>query len=184
MLLVSPQQCRPIKDATGIAHLDTALSYVGVTGKQNPATVSRFRKSVGLKGNEAWCAAFVSYCLNAVKAVFPTVRSAMARSFDIKKKSVTAQAVLMHGHKIPAGYIVVWRRGTTGWLGHVGFVRKQTSKNTFETVEGNTTAPTPAINSRGTTNKEATGDGVFEKTRKIDLTNYFRIIAFTPVREK
>ncbi len=117
-----------------------------------------------------------------MKAVFPAVRSAMARSFDIKKKSVTAQAVLLHGHKIPAGYIVVWRRGTTGWLGHVGFVTKQVNKSTFETVEGNTTAP--VMKNGGMAGKEATGDGVFEKTREIDLTNYFRIIAFTPVSEK
>ena len=161
------------------AHLDTAESYVGTkeaTGHNDGPAVSRFLRSVGLPEGYSWCAAFVSYCLSAVHAASPATRSARALAF-YGKGSHKAADVVTGKYKPRAGDIVIFRRGVTAY-GHVGFVVWYKSPTMIETVEGNTSPNAASIE------QDLNGEGVFEKARKIEPGNYFRIIGFTNVRER
>jgi len=158
----------------GNAVYDTAKRYEGITensqtGKQH---IQRFLKSVGLKGDYAWCAAFASYCLSVNKVREPAVRSAAARKF-ILKTSINANDVLCGTKQIEKGDLVIWRRGNTAY-GHIEIVKKWDKKQGIS-IGGNTTAP----KGKGI---EYDGDGVYEKTRIIQPANYFRITHFTKVR--
>lgn len=156
------------------SHLDTAKSYIGIkelTGKNDGLAVEKFLKSVGRKKGDAWCAAFVSYCLIANNVKYPVKMSGLARVFKTKK-SIKAKDVLTGRYSIPSGTIIVWERGNT-ITGHIGFVIEQTGRNKFITVEGNT--------SSGISGSQNEGDGVYKRIRTIEPANYFRITAFTLV---
>lgn len=158
------------------AHLDTALVYIGVTdrGDNTGVEVDRFLASVGLDPGYAWCAAFVSYCLDSTKVTVtsPTVRSALARDFKVPGSYIDAR-IVSRGLEVPAGTIVGWQRGN-GPYGHLGFTRKNWSGPCGFTVEGNTSPP----NSGGS---EFNGGGVWEKERCIVASNHFRITWFLEV---
>jgi len=165
----------PQYSALSQPHLDTAKSYIGVkelTGKNDGQAVEKFLKSVGRKKGDHWCAAYVSYCLIVNKVKYPVKMSGLARAFKTKS-SINAIDVLTGRYSIPAGTIIVWERGNT-ITGHTGFVIKQTGKNKFVTVEGNT--------SSGVKGSQNNGDGVYKRTRSIEPANYFRITAFTLVK--
>jgi hypothetical protein len=61
-------------------HLLVASSFVGVTerGANRGPEVEMFLRGVGLGPGHAWCAAFVSYCLEVAQVDGPPVRSSMA----------------------------------------------------------------------------------------------------------
>jgi len=158
----------------GDAVYDTAKGYEGITensqaGKRH---IQKFLKSVGLKGDYAWCAAFVSYCLSVNNVREPAMRSASARKF-ILKTSINANDVLRGTKQIEKGDLVIWSRGNTAY-GHIEIVKKWDKKQGIS-IGGNTTAP----KGKGI---EYDGDGVYEKTRIIQPANYFRITHFTKVR--
>lgn len=70
--------------------------------------------------------------------------------------------------ELPAGTIIVWRRGTTPF-GHAGLVEIWKGRS-GTTIEGNTSS-----GERGSQND---GDGVYRRRRTINPTNYFRITDF------
>lgn len=156
-------------------HLDTAFSYVGTkekTGKNDGKIVEMFLKSVGRTKGDAWCAAFVSYCMINSKVIYPTKFSGLARTFKTNK-SIKASDVLFGVIKIKPGTLLIWEKGST-ISGHVGFVISQVGKNKFNTIEGNT--------SSGTSGSQSDGDGVYKRSRVIQPANYFRITSFTEVK--
>ena len=154
------------------AHLDTALAYIGTleVGFNRGPEIERFQRSVSIKPGSPYCAAFVSYCLKKGGAAWPAVRSGLAQHF-IGKESIRASHVL-RGAKVPAGAIVIWRKGN-GWKGHAGFVISWVY-GCGETVEANT--------SPGSYGSQQDGDGVWRRRRCIEPGNYFRIVSFMPVR--
>ena len=162
----------PRPDVFGQAHLDTALAYVGTVeiGHNRGPVVERFQRCVGLPTGAPYCAAFVSYCLEKGGAAWPAVRSGLAQHF-ILKESIRASHVL-RGNSVPAGAIVIWRKGN-GWQGHAEFAVSW-SGACGQTVEANT--------SPGIGGSQRDGDGVWRRRRCIEPGNYFRIVAFTPVR--
>lgn len=156
------------------AHLDTARTYVGVkekTGHNDGYFVEKFLSSVKRKKGDAWCAAFVSYCLTQTKVKVPTIRSGLARDFKLKN-SIAAKDVLRGKVTIPPGTLIIWQNGTT-ITGHVGIVISW-QKASGTTVEGNT--------SSGRKGSQADGDGVYVRQRTIQPGNYFRITSFTLVK--
>jgi hypothetical protein len=156
--------------------LQVAKSFVGTkeaTGHNDGKAVEMFLQSVGRHKGDSWCAAFVSYCLTKANVKDPQVRSGLARSFKLKK-SIRARDVMLGIKNIPAGTLVIWEKGKT-ISGHIGFVKKWW-KDSGYTVEGNT--------SSGQTGSQADGDGVYNRFRKIEPANYFRITSFTLVHEK
>lgn len=154
-------------------HVTIARSFVGITEKtghnDGPAIERIIRHGGGAKG-ASYCAYFVSYCLDSAKVKTPTTRSGLARSF-LKKNSILARDVLYGKVKIPQGTIIVWQKGET-INGHTGFV-DQWGTVSGTTIEGNT--------SSGQHGSQANGDGIWQRKRSIEPTNYFRITAFTLV---
>ena len=73
---------------------------------------------------------------------------------------------------IPAGWIIVWRKGET-IFGHAGFVVQEWKGATGKTWEANT--------SSGIRGSQSNGDGMYYRTRTIYPLEYLRITHFTPV---
>lgn len=167
----------PRADAQGMpAYMDTALSYVGTTEQapnQGPA-IDRFLSDVHLQPGNPYCAAFVSYSLDAAGNVLsPTVRSGLATNF-ITARSIPSRLVLRGTVSIPTGAILIFRKGQT-IHGHTGFVIVW-AKSEGITVEANT--------SPDRSGNQSDGGGVWIRHRAIQPANYFRITDFTPVRVK
>lgn len=164
------------------AHLDTALAYVGTVergGNNRGPRVERFLASVGLGPGHPWCAAFMSYVLDAAGVRAPldgrrrVIRSGLAARF-ITARSVRASEALRGVKQVPPGAVVIWRRGN-GPFGHAGFAVAWDGAS-GETVEGNT--------SSGRAGSQRDGDGVWRRRRRITPGSYFRIVSFTPVNEE
>ena len=155
-------------------HMQIAKGYVGTvekTGHNDGAKIEWIIKSEGGATGSSYCSYFVSKCLDSAKVKEPTIRSGLARNF-ITKKSIPANDVLIGKTKIPEGTILIFQKGNT-INGHIGFV-KSWNKQYGNTIEGNT--------SSGQTGSQADGDGIWERKRKIEPTNYFRITSFTLVK--
>lgn len=150
---------------THIPHLDTAIYYcnLGVKEKTNNNDgkyVEMFQKKVNTYKGAPWCAAFVSYVLDACKDILLKIRSALAQNF-ITKNSISAKSVMYGRKKIPSGSLVIWKNGET-IKGHIGFVYVWDKVN-GQTIEGNV------------------GNKIAFLTRKIEPRNYQRIVKFTLV---
>jgi hypothetical protein len=164
--------------------LDTARSYVGTIEKTNHndgPVVEKFLSSVGRKKGDSWCAAFVSYCLQAGSVSFPLIRSGIARSFKLPG-SIKAKDVLTGRYKILPGTIIVWEKGNT-IFGHVGFVESWNGQSGI-TIEGNTSKDMAFHGDKSsvfTNANKNNADGVYRKNRFIQPANYFRITCFTQV---
>lgn len=131
---------------------------------QSPYTHKNLAKdlsTVGWKRGLNWCAYFVSMILDKTNNRTITIRSPMARKF-ITKKSIPARRVLQGSVVVKRNWLMIWQRGST-IFGHIGFVRRQSGKNQFSTIEGNT------------------DNKVLNKIRKIQPLSYFRITHFTPL---
>jgi len=168
----------PLYQLNGQAHVDTALSYVGVrekTGRNDGYFVERFLSSVGRKKGDSWCAAFVSYCLTVTHTKEPAIRSGLAYDFTKAKYVIAASDVLKYNLKLPRGTLVIWRKGTT-LFGHIGIAITQWKGSSGKTVEGNT--------SPDSSGSQSNGNGVYIKNRKISPLSYFSIKYFTLVAPK
>ena len=174
---------------SGVAHLDSVLTQVGVTerGRNDGPHVRRYLRSVGLGPGYAWCAALTSWGLGAAGVDGPhrrdgtVVRSAGARRFNEATSTVSARLVLRGTHRPPPGAVVTWQRGS-GWQGHSGLVVRDDNARVRGpgwylrcglTVEGNT--------SSGRAGSQRDGDGVYRRERCIEPGSYFRITDFTYV---
>lgn len=157
-------------------HMQIARSYVGTVEKtghnDGPKVEYIIRRGKGAKGS-SYCAYFVTLCIDSAKVKLPTTRSGLARSYKLKI-SIPANDVLTGKVKIPQGTIIVWQKGNT-INGHTGFVDSW-DKAYGNTIEANT--------SSGKTGSQADGDGIWQRRRKIEPLNYFRITAFTLVTYK
>lgn len=142
----------------------TRWLWVRESGRNAGREVEMFQRSVGLGAGAPWCAAFVSYVLDAVRATEPRVRSGLAQKF-IVKGSVPAKQVAKGYRKVEPGWLVVWKRGDT-YGGHIGIVVRWDGL-AGETIEGNV--------------REGKEEGVFRKRRAITDLHEFRITHFTKV---
>ncbi len=156
------------------AHLDTALAYVGVTergGSNRGPEVDKWLAHVNLNPGYAWCAAFVSYVLDAAGASYPPTRSARSRDFFLNG-SIKTRHFLQTNSLPPLGALAVYRH--TRYTGHVGIVSANlppegTSVPRIRAVSGNTSNPGGGP------------DGAFEKVRRLVPGGYMTPAAFTPV---
>ena len=160
--------------ASDYAHVDTALSYVGtveLTNNNDGPEVEMFQKSAGIYKGNAWCAAFVYYCMNVNYVLYPKVRSGLARNYKTNR-SIKAKHVLQGTATAYKGMIGGYEKGNT-IFGHLFLVRENWNGKYGKTVEGNT--------SPGTHGSQADGDGVYLRNRAIHPGSFFRITWFTPV---
>ena len=141
-----------------------AKGFIGTkeVGNNGGFWVQRFQKVSNAPRGAQWCACFVNFCLDSagVKGL-PNTRNGLARSLATKNKTIKASTF---NGSLPAGTIIVWRRGNT-IFGHAGLVESWNGiKGT--TIEGNTSS---GINA---------GDGVWRRRRAIDPSSFFRITDF------
>lgn len=97
--------------------------------------VKRYRGAKGGKG--AWCAAFVSYCIEVASKKLgipvPLKRSHGAR--QLFRWALNGTRPLQKPEK---GMLVFWNRGVAGsWKGHIGIVCDVKPNGTFWAIEGN-----------------------------------------------
>ena len=153
-----------------------AKGFIGTReiGNNGGPQVTRFLKSVGLRPGNPWCAAFVSFCLDSAKIKTLRTRSGLARHFITKNKTIRATKVSYNNMELPAGTVIVWRRGTT-MFGHVGFVDNWKGKS-GTTIEGNT--------SSGRSGSQWNGGGVWSRRRTINPYDYFRITDFATIDQR
>lgn len=158
-----------------LAHLDTAQNYTWVREirpNRHPM-IDLWNRFVRAPLGSPYCASFVSWCLSRAGARFPRVRSAWSQAFRI------AQSLPPYRHAARPGTILVWRRGSSGWQGHVGFALELRG-DTLVTVEANTSP-----GERGGAQAQREGDGVYVKyrswRRNVYAGNAFRIVAVTQV---
>ena len=104
------------------------LGVAEIAGKKHSKRVLEYHQATSLKASDdetAWCSAFVCWCLE--KAGHKSTRSAAARSY------------LQWGKALPKGVpgcVVVFKRGTKAWQGHVAFYVDET-KDTIRVLGGN-----------------------------------------------
>lgn len=154
-------------------HLRIALKWEGqteVTYNRSPL-IDSINRAIGIPIESSYCAAAASVAILKSKAEAPRIRTGRAVNF-ITAKSISAKKVALGLVIIPTGSLVIWRNGETN-TGHVGFVTKEWSGATGKTFEANT--------SSGIRGDQRNGDGFYRRTRSIVSTEYFRIVAFTPV---
>jgi len=95
-------------------HLAVALKEIGimeVEGNNSNPRINEYLESVGMRGDDEipWCAAFVNWALEQVDV--------------LGTKSPAARSFLTWGYRINdpmLGCIVVLKRGSGSWQGHVG----------------------------------------------------------------
>jgi len=133
--------------------------------------IDEWNNALGLPLGSSYCASFVSFALDSANAQIPAVRSGVAQKY-ITNRSITSGRVST-GRTIPAGSLVIWKRGDT-WMGHVGIVVEDWKGGSGKTIEANT--------SPSNSGSQSNGDGVYRKNRKLSPTSYFRITHFTEVK--
>jgi hypothetical protein len=120
--------------------LNTQLHVREATGKNDGVEVEKYLRFVGAQRGDAWCAAFVSWNLNAVGvSAPPNPKSAWSPNFANKKFIVwSAKLVKEHKAKKPQpGDCFTLFYPNLNRVGHVGFIIAETD-NYFITIEGNT----------------------------------------------
>lgn len=174
-------------EPTGIAHLDTALTYIGVkeiTSNRSPE-IDRFtRIGARLDPPIYWCAAYTSYSIRVAGADVLDERGVSrlggVATRHITSRSVSARDVLRGVVRPKPGSLVIWRNGSN-WTGHIGFFVRDDNWRARgvdwfgrcgETAEGNTSSGVGS---------QRNGDGSYRRTRCIEPGAYFRIVAFTEV---
>lgn len=149
-----------------------AARYVGTVergGYNRGKDIDEWNRYAGAPVGSSYCASFVSWCLGQARVRSPRIRTAWARNFIQRGRSVSAQDVLIGKYKPKPGDIVVWIRERGG---HVGYVAAW-DRRSGATIEANT--------SSGVRGSQANGDGVYRRQRMIQPFSAFRIVAFTPV---
>lgn len=199
-MLLLPLYGNAQQEKTAPAHLDTALTYVGLEETDRPnygPEINRFLASTGLPPGNPYCAAFVSYSLNVARQTvslypncpeltnhkspiitqivdLPRKRTALAQDF-ITKNSIEAKRVARGSIEVPAGSIMVMKKGNTRF-GHTGLVREAWRGSSGKTIEANT--------SSGAYGNQRDGEGIWKRERTIWPTNHFRVSHFTLVTYK
>lgn len=166
----------PSANAQFPAHVDTAVSYFGpkeLETENHGPHIKKFLGSVGLDEGYPYCAAFVSYSLEATNVRYPEKRSALSQDF-ITDQSIDAKKVMRGQLSVPSGYIHVMPKGETPY-GHNGFVLLDWTGPTGITIDANTGLGLPGESERD-------GQGVWIRERQIYTTCYFCVKHFTPVR--
>ena len=95
--------------------LAVAKRYLGMTETGNKTALSAFFKKAGFNldpSTTAWCAGFANAVVQ--ECGYPGTKSLAARSFLKWGKSVRPESA-------QPGDIVVFKRGTSSWQGHVTF---------------------------------------------------------------
>lgn len=161
------------------AAVDTASRYVGVQeeGYNRGALIDTWNRFVGAPLGSPYCSAFVSWVIYRARAV-PRGRFPLALQWSRVHGVLPPRRSLLR-----PGMLIVWRRGSSGWRGHVGFC-EAVRGDVITTIEANTSPP----GMRSPARDEGEGDGVWRKLRSWERNAYagnaFRIVALVPLRSE
>jgi hypothetical protein len=149
--------------ATARDVINEAVKHVGYTETGN--NLNKFGKWYGMNG-AAWCAMFVSYCMNKAGA------GALIKGAQTAKGSAQVSAFVRHAQKHKWAKIAA-SKATTGDIvifnfpggyetDHVGFIRKPSSRSVIHTIEGNTSSGSGS---------QSNGGGVFKRDRSFGVVH-------------
>lgn len=149
--------------ATGRDVINEAVKHDGYTESGNNKSI--FGKWYGMDG-AAWCAMFVSYCMNKAGA------GALIKGAQTAKGAAQVSAFVRHAQKkkwqkispskATVGDIVIFDFPGGYETDHVGFIRKPSSKGVIHTIEGNTSAGDGS---------QSNGGGVFRRDRSFSVVH-------------
>lgn len=149
--------------ATAKQVIAEAISHKGYTETGNNHTM--FGKWFGADGN-AWCAMFVSYCLNKAGA------GALIKGAQTAKGAAQVSKIVAHAKKhkwlkvapkdAQLGDIVVFNFPGGFETDHVGFIRKPSTKGMVQTIEGNTSSGAGS---------QSNGGGVYARSRAFSVVH-------------
>ena len=148
-----------------------ALKYKNIHekgGNNKGPEVEMFQKAVdGKASGEAWCMAFVQYCIKKVQT-----------ELNIKSNIYKAEHCMTVWNKSPEsmrvakpapGCVVIWRHGNTT-NGHTGIITEIVDNDYFMSIEGNT-GPSDDVVVRE-------GDGVYRKRRAMKGNGDMKVVGF------
>ena len=149
--------------ATGRDVINEAVKHDGYTESGNNRSI--FGKWYGMDG-AAWCAMFVSYCMNKAGA------GSLIKGAQTAKGAAQVSAFVRHAQKhkwqkispskATVGDIVIFDFPGGYETDHVGFIRKPSSKGVIHTIEGNTSAGDGS---------QSNGGGVFRRDRSFGVVH-------------
>lgn len=168
--------------------LHIALTYVGTRehGSNRGPEVEKFQKAIdGKAQGEAWCCAFVEYCVIEAASRFQLHQNLFKTEHCLTawQKSpagskwiylpATAQfqnvgLTSVKRFEPQSGWIVIWQHGQST-NGHTGFVVKREGSSII-TVEGNTGPDDKTV--------QREGDGVYQKRRALSGSGDMHIVGF------
>jgi hypothetical protein len=147
--------------------------------------IDTWLKYIGLPVGQPYCAAFtisMYACGNyfessplpkigRVSALYKT-----AQKNPYKYKVIPAVRVKQKIEKLNPGDVSCWAHGTASgnFNGHAGLVINQVDYQTFKTIEANTGS--------GNAGSQREGNGVYYRTRKLDMEKVFKVVGFIRVR--
>ena len=149
--------------ATAKQVIAEAIKHKGYTETGNNHTI--FGKWFGMDG-AAWCAMFVSYCMNKAGA------GALIKGAQTAKGAAQVSKFVAHAKKhkwakiapkdAQLGDIVIFDFPGGYETDHVGFIRKPSAKGSIFTIEGNTSSGAGS---------QSNGGGVYARTRSFSVVH-------------
>ena len=149
--------------ATAKQVIAEAIKHKGYTETGNNHTI--FGKWFGMDG-AAWCAMFVSYCMNKAGA------GALIKGAQTAKGAAQVSKFVAHAKKhkwakiapkdAQLGDIVIFDFPGGYETDHVGFIRKPSAKGSIFTIEGNTSSGAGS---------QSNGGGVYPRTRSFSVVH-------------
>ena len=149
--------------ATAKQVIAEAISHKGYTETGNNHT--KFGKWFGMDG-AAWCAMFVSYCMNKAGA------GSLIKNAQTAKGAAQVSKFVAHAKKhkwakiapkdAQLGDIVIFDFPGGYETDHVGFIRKPSAKGSIFTIEGNTSSGAGS---------QSNGGGVYARTRSFSVVH-------------
>lgn len=143
--------------ATAKQVITEAVSHAGYTETGN--NVNMFGKWYGMNG-AAWCAIFVSYCMNKAGAGSlikgAATAKGTARVSDFMRHAQKHKWAKIKPADAVAGDIVIFDFPGGYETDHVGFIRAASKGKNIYTIEGNTSSGTGS---------QSNGGGVYKRTR-------------------
>lgn len=154
----------------------TAQKYIGVRekGKNRGEQIEKWQRQFGGRPGEPYCAYFVAAMLEESNSQVPKIRSGLAQRYR-NAQSIKANQVAKGYVKVREGWLLIWAKienGRNTGKGHIGICERQIDRHNFQTIEANTRS--------GNKGKQADGDGVYRRYRKIGKMGKYKLVFITP----
>jgi hypothetical protein len=157
------------------------------TGKNDAPEIDLWLKYLGLPLGSPYCAAFALYnyhiAADKLKIQMPLPKIGRVsllykacQKNPYKYKTLSAKRVFLGIEKLEPGDLPAWAHGSAegNFNGHTGIVLLQKDSETFNSIEGNT--------GPGAAGSQREGNGVFKRTRKLDIGKNFQVVGFIRVK--